>query len=98
MCDRFRRYKVGNLSDNVLMSGLFNIISIFLPFITLVFLNSGIVMMLRKQHIQVTFYDHIVIFLNFQLYNSIDELICTKFNISCQVGDEKKKRRKSRLL
>uniref|UniRef100_A0A0M3I627 G_PROTEIN_RECEP_F1_2 domain-containing protein n=1 Tax=Ascaris lumbricoides TaxID=6252 RepID=A0A0M3I627_ASCLU len=52
MCDRFRRYKVGNLSDNVLMSGLFNIISIFLPFITLVFLNSGIVMMLRKQHIQ----------------------------------------------
>ncbi|VDK57660.1 unnamed protein product [Anisakis simplex] len=52
MCDRFRKYKVGNLSDDVLMSGIFNIVTIFLPFITLVFLNGGIVMMLNKQHIQ----------------------------------------------
>ncbi|VDM47280.1 unnamed protein product [Toxocara canis] len=52
MCSGFRRYKVGSLSDNTLLSGLLNIISIFVPFITLISLNGAIVLMLRRQHIQ----------------------------------------------
>ncbi|KAK0399450.1 hypothetical protein QR680_003056 [Steinernema hermaphroditum] len=51
-CRLFRRYTVGNLSERAWLSGLVNTVTIFVPFLTLVFLNGGIVFMLRKQNIQ----------------------------------------------
>uniref|UniRef100_A0A914R8Z5 G-protein coupled receptors family 1 profile domain-containing protein n=1 Tax=Parascaris equorum TaxID=6256 RepID=A0A914R8Z5_PAREQ len=74
---------IGNLSDNVPMSGLFNIISIFLPFITLVFLNSGIVMMLRKQHIQglYSYKNWEVLWTHFKLHFGLDQISLHSINI-----------------
>uniref|UniRef100_A0A914DA65 G-protein coupled receptors family 1 profile domain-containing protein n=1 Tax=Acrobeloides nanus TaxID=290746 RepID=A0A914DA65_9BILA len=53
-CDNyFQRYTVGgHLSRQTWFSGFLNLLTIFLPFFTLVFLNGGIVLMLRQQNIQ----------------------------------------------
>uniref|UniRef100_A0A1I7X862 G_PROTEIN_RECEP_F1_2 domain-containing protein n=1 Tax=Heterorhabditis bacteriophora TaxID=37862 RepID=A0A1I7X862_HETBA len=51
-CTRFRRYTVGTRSENEYHLGLVNTVAIFLPFFTLIFLNGGIVIMLRKQNVQ----------------------------------------------
>lgn len=49
----FQRYSVGgHLSRQTWFSGFLNLLTIFLPFLTLVFLNGGIVLMLRQQNIQ----------------------------------------------
>uniref|UniRef100_A0A7E4VY58 G_PROTEIN_RECEP_F1_2 domain-containing protein n=1 Tax=Panagrellus redivivus TaxID=6233 RepID=A0A7E4VY58_PANRE len=50
-CDHFRRRAVGRLSQSWL-GGFLNMLTIFLPFVTLIFLNGGIVLMLRQQNIQ----------------------------------------------
>ena len=52
-CDvYFSRYAVGQLNNRSWLMGFLNLLTIFLPFVTLIFLNGGIVMMLRQQNIQ----------------------------------------------
>ncbi|VDL76089.1 unnamed protein product [Nippostrongylus brasiliensis] len=52
-CDGYRRFKVSYQRGDSYHLGLFNTAAIFVPFFTLIFLNGGIVMMLRKQNVQV---------------------------------------------
>lgn len=47
----FSRHAVGQLNKSWLI-GFLNMLTIFLPFVTLIFLNGGIVLMLRQQNIQ----------------------------------------------
>ncbi|WKY06845.1 hypothetical protein Q1695_006770 [Nippostrongylus brasiliensis] len=51
-CDGYRRFKVSYQRGDSYHLGLFNTAAIFVPFFTLIFLNGGIVMMLRKQNVQ----------------------------------------------
>lgn len=52
-CDMdFTRYAVGQLNNRSWLSGFLNMLTISLPFVTLIFLNGGIVLMLRQQNIQ----------------------------------------------
>uniref|UniRef100_A0AC35U8N7 G_PROTEIN_RECEP_F1_2 domain-containing protein n=1 Tax=Rhabditophanes sp. KR3021 TaxID=114890 RepID=A0AC35U8N7_9BILA len=51
-CDFYNRIFVGQLSKNNFVSGLISFVTIFIPFCTLIFLNGGTVVMLKKQHIQ----------------------------------------------
>uniref|UniRef100_A0AC34FWU9 G-protein coupled receptors family 1 profile domain-containing protein n=1 Tax=Panagrolaimus sp. ES5 TaxID=591445 RepID=A0AC34FWU9_9BILA len=52
-CDvYFQRYAVGQLNNRSWLSGFLNMLTICIPFITLIFLNGGIVWMLRQQNIQ----------------------------------------------
>uniref|UniRef100_A0AC35G729 G-protein coupled receptors family 1 profile domain-containing protein n=1 Tax=Panagrolaimus sp. PS1159 TaxID=55785 RepID=A0AC35G729_9BILA len=52
-CDvYFQRYAVGQLNNRSWLSGFLNMLTICIPFVTLIFLNGGIVWMLRQQNIQ----------------------------------------------
>ncbi|CAI4224400.1 unnamed protein product [Auanema sp. JU1783] len=51
-CWGFRRYRIGTQRARFYHFGLINTIAIFVPFLTLIFLNGGIVLMLRHQHVQ----------------------------------------------
>lgn len=52
--DRFSRYTVGQLSKRSWFGNLLNMLTIFVPFVTLIFFNGGIVLMLKKQNVQVS--------------------------------------------
>ncbi|VDO99534.1 unnamed protein product [Heligmosomoides polygyrus] len=51
-CSGYRRFKIAFQRGDNYHLGLFNTAAIFAPFFTLIFLNGGIVMMLRKQNVQ----------------------------------------------
>ncbi|KAK6038637.1 hypothetical protein COOONC_23858 [Cooperia oncophora] len=51
-CSGYRRFKVAFQRSDAYHLSLFNTVAIFVPFFTLIFLNGGIVMMLRKQNVQ----------------------------------------------
>ncbi|CAJ0600599.1 unnamed protein product [Cylicocyclus nassatus] len=51
-CIGYKRFKITTRQSNAYHIDLFNTAAIFVPFFTLIFLNGGIVMMLRKQNVQ----------------------------------------------
>uniref|UniRef100_A0A0K0DKA1 G_PROTEIN_RECEP_F1_2 domain-containing protein n=1 Tax=Angiostrongylus cantonensis TaxID=6313 RepID=A0A0K0DKA1_ANGCA len=51
-CSGYRRFKVDILGSDSFHLGIFNTAAIFVPFFTLIFLNGGIVLMLRKQNVE----------------------------------------------
>ncbi|KAK6750420.1 hypothetical protein RB195_002414 [Necator americanus] len=51
-CVGYRRFKIITRRVDSYHIGLFNTAAIFVPFFTLIFLNGGIVLMLRKQNVQ----------------------------------------------
>ncbi|KHJ96189.1 hypothetical protein OESDEN_03862 [Oesophagostomum dentatum] len=51
-CEGYRRFKITTRRVDAYHIDLFNTAAIFVPFFTLIFLNGGIVMMLRKQNVQ----------------------------------------------
>ncbi|VDO04805.1 unnamed protein product [Haemonchus placei] len=51
-CSGYRRFRIAFQSSDSYHLSLFNTAAIFVPFFTLIFLNGGIVMMLKKQNVQ----------------------------------------------
>uniref|UniRef100_A0A0K0FH36 G_PROTEIN_RECEP_F1_2 domain-containing protein n=1 Tax=Strongyloides venezuelensis TaxID=75913 RepID=A0A0K0FH36_STRVS len=51
-CDFYNRINVGQISKNNFLSGILTLTTTFIPFCTLIFLNGGTVIMLKKQNIQ----------------------------------------------
>ncbi|KAF8374822.1 hypothetical protein PRIPAC_81251 [Pristionchus pacificus] len=52
-CDELYRYTIGSVTRNdSTLLGIIGMASIAVPFVTLIFLNGGIVMMLRRQNVQ----------------------------------------------
>uniref|UniRef100_A0A914WIS8 G-protein coupled receptors family 1 profile domain-containing protein n=1 Tax=Plectus sambesii TaxID=2011161 RepID=A0A914WIS8_9BILA len=51
-CTGFAKYRVGTMTRSQVVYWLQNVICIFTPFFCLVFLNGGIVAMLRRQNVQ----------------------------------------------
>ncbi|KJH52732.1 hypothetical protein DICVIV_01076 [Dictyocaulus viviparus] len=51
-CSGYRRFKMGIQRGDSHRLELFNTAAIFVPFFTLIFLNGGIVIMLKKQNVQ----------------------------------------------
>uniref|UniRef100_A0A0K0EMB0 G_PROTEIN_RECEP_F1_2 domain-containing protein n=1 Tax=Strongyloides stercoralis TaxID=6248 RepID=A0A0K0EMB0_STRER len=51
-CDFYNRINVGQISKNNFLSGFLTLATTFIPFCTLIFLNGGTVIMLKKQNIQ----------------------------------------------
>lgn len=51
--DPFKRYSAGQLSRREWLPNFLNLLTVIVPFGTLIFLNGGIVLMLRQQNVQV---------------------------------------------
>uniref|UniRef100_A0A915DIX0 G protein-coupled receptor n=1 Tax=Ditylenchus dipsaci TaxID=166011 RepID=A0A915DIX0_9BILA len=55
-CSRiFQRYTIGQAGHKEWLASFINLLTVIIPFGTLVFLNGGIVLMLRHQNVQVAF-------------------------------------------
>jgi len=51
--DPFKRYTAGQVSRRDWLPNFLSLLTVIIPFATLVFLNGGIVLMLRQQNVQV---------------------------------------------
>lgn len=51
--DPFRRFSAGQISRREWLPNFLSLLTVIVPFGTLVFLNGGIVLMLRQQNVQV---------------------------------------------
>ena len=51
--DPFKRYTAGQVSRHDWLPNFLSLLTVIIPFATLVFLNGGIVLMLRQQNVQV---------------------------------------------
>lgn len=61
--DPFKRYSAGQLSRREWLPNFLNLLTVIVPFGTLIFLNGGIVLMLRQQNVQVKQIEDRAIFL-----------------------------------